>query len=136
MNSIYHCHFRGSCFLYTVLCACCPKLLQSCLILCGPHGLQPARLLCPWDSLGRNTGVGCHALLQGIFLAQGSNPSLLCLLHWWTISLPLPPRGKPLSALPECISHWVFERELCKKHFLRTSTWEAGGIWDPRSSEF
>ena len=31
------------------------------------HGLQPARLLCPWDSLGKNTGVGCHALLQGIF---------------------------------------------------------------------
>ena len=30
-----------------------------------PHGLQPARLLCPWDSSGKNTGVGCHALLQG-----------------------------------------------------------------------
>ena len=41
-----------------------------------PHGLEPARLLCPWDSLGKNTGVGCHALLQGILLAQGSN---LCL---------------------------------------------------------
>ena len=32
-----------------------------------PHGLQPARLLCPWDSPAKNTGVGCHALLQGIF---------------------------------------------------------------------
>ena len=32
-----------------------------------PHRLQPARLLCPWDSPGKNTGVGCHALLQGIF---------------------------------------------------------------------
>ena len=32
-----------------------------------PHGLQPTRLLCPWDSLGKNTGVGCHAPLQGIF---------------------------------------------------------------------
>ena len=30
-----------------------------------PHGLQPARLLCPWDSPGKNTGVGCRALLQG-----------------------------------------------------------------------
>ena len=29
-----------------------------------PHGLQPTRLLCPWDSLGKNTGVGCHFLLQ------------------------------------------------------------------------
>ena len=37
------------------------------------HGLQPARLLCPWDSSGKNTGVGCHALLQGIFLSQGPN---------------------------------------------------------------
>ena len=41
-----------------------------------PYGLQPARLLCPWDSPGKNAGVGCHALLQGIFPTQGSNPSL------------------------------------------------------------
>ena len=37
------------------------------------HGLQLARLLCPWDSPGENTGVGCHFLLQGLFLAQESN---------------------------------------------------------------
>ena len=42
-----------------------------------PHGLKPAWLLCPWDSPGKNTGVGCCALLQGIFLTQGSNSSLL-----------------------------------------------------------
>ena len=41
-----------------------------------PQGLQPTGLLCPWDSLGKNTGVGCHALLQGIFLTQGSNSGL------------------------------------------------------------
>ena len=41
-----------------------------------PHGLQPTRLLCPWDSPGKNTGVGCYSLLQGIFLTQGSNPGL------------------------------------------------------------
>ena len=41
-----------------------------------------ARLLCPWDFPGKNPGVGCHFLLQGIFLTQGSNPHLLCLLHW------------------------------------------------------
>ena len=53
-----------------------------------PHGLQPARLLCVWDSPGKNTGVGCHFLLQGIFLTQGSSPRLLhcrqiphCLSH-------------------------------------------------------
>ena len=47
------------------------------------------------DSLGNNTGVGCHALLQGIFLTQGWNPCLLCLLHWHAGSLPLEPPGKP-----------------------------------------
>ena len=47
------------------------------------------RLLCPWNSPGKNTGVGCHALLQGIFPTQGSNPYLLCLLHWQVGSLPL-----------------------------------------------
>ena len=46
-----------------------------------PRGLQPARLLCPWDSPGKNTGVGCHALLQRIFPTQGSNWGLLWLLH-------------------------------------------------------
>ena len=56
------------------------------------YGPSPARLLCPRDSPGKNTGVGCHALLQGIFLTQGLNPclsSLLCLLQWWAGSLPL-----------------------------------------------
>ena len=38
-----------------------------------PHGLQPARPLCPWDSPGKNPGVGCQFLLQGIFPTQGSN---------------------------------------------------------------
>ena len=40
---------------------------------------EPDRLLCLWGFPGKNTGVGCHFLLQGIFLTQGLNP---CLLHW------------------------------------------------------
>ena len=47
-----------------------------------PYRLQSARLLCQWDSPGKNTGVGCHFLLQEIFLTQEVNPHLLCLLHW------------------------------------------------------
>ena len=43
----------------------------------GPHGLHPARLLCPWDSPGKKTGVGSHSLLQGILLTQASKPGLL-----------------------------------------------------------
>ena len=62
-----------------------------------PHELQPIRLLCPWDSPRKNTGVGCHALLQGIFLTQGLKPHLLCLSCWQAGSLPLAPPRKPLQ---------------------------------------
>ena len=65
------------------------------------YGLQPAGLLCPWDSPGKNTGVGCHALFQGIFSTQGLNPGLSCLLHWQMGSLPLGPLGKSLGSLTE-----------------------------------
>ena len=59
-----------------------------------PLGLQPTRLLFPWDFPGKNTGVGCHALLQGVFLTQGSNQRLLSLLPWKPSSLPLAQPGK------------------------------------------
>ena len=53
-----------------------------------PYGPQAPKLLCPWDSPGKNSGVGCHFLLQGIFPTQGSNPGLLhcrqILYHWAT----------------------------------------------------
>ena len=57
------------------------------------HGLQPARLLCSWDSPGKSTGVGCHFLFWGIFPTQGLNPGLL---HWQAdSSLSEPPRMFP-----------------------------------------
>ena len=56
------------------------------------HGLQPARLLCPWDFPGKNIGMGCHFLLQGIFPTQRH---LLHLPHWQTGSLPLSHLGSP-----------------------------------------
>ena len=60
-----------------------------------PSRPQPARLLCPWDSSGKNTGMGCHFLLQGILLTQGSNQHLLALQLWLAVSLPLVPPEKP-----------------------------------------
>ena len=75
----------------TVLRALCmwARLLQSCPTLCNrsppgssAHGASP----------GNNIGVGCHALLQGIFPTLGGN---LHLLHWKVASLPLVPPGKP-----------------------------------------
>ena len=52
---------------------CCCLVAESCPTVLRPHGLQPTRPLCPWDSLGKNTGAGCHSLLQGIFSNQGSD---------------------------------------------------------------
>ena len=49
---------------------------QSVVSDSRPHGLQPTRLLCPWDSPGKSTGVSCQSLLQGIFPNQRSNPGL------------------------------------------------------------
>ena len=63
-----------------------------------PYGLKAARLLCPWDYPGKNTGVVCHFLLQGIFPTQGSNPHLLHVLHWQVDSLPLSHLGSLLGA--------------------------------------
>ena len=63
----------------------------------GPRGLYLARLLCPWHFPGKNTGVGCHFLLQRIFPTQGSNPHLLLLLHGQADSLPLCPLGSPIQ---------------------------------------
>ena len=54
------------------------KVVQLCLTP-RPHGLQLDRFLCPWNSPGKNAGVGSHSLLQGIFPTQGLNPhSLHC----------------------------------------------------------
>ena len=60
------------------------------------YGLGPTRLLCSWDSAGKNTVIGCHALLKGIFPTQGLNSYLLYLLHWQADSLPLAPPVLPL----------------------------------------
>ena len=70
--------------------------------------VYPPRLLYPWDSPGKNTGVGCHAPLPGIFPKQGSIPHLLHLLHWQVGSLRLVPPGKPF-----CFQWNWFSLSLC-----------------------
>ena len=79
-------------------------LVLSCSVVSDslwPYRLQSARLLCAWDSPGKSTEVGCHALLQGIFLTQGSNSHLLWLLNWQADFFTTEPPGKP-STQP----HW------------------------------
>ena len=63
-----------------------------------PHGLYPTRFFCPWDFPGKDTGVGCHFLLQGIFLTQGWS---LYLLHWQADSLLLTHLGRPANSVQE-----------------------------------
>ena len=76
-----------------LIAACC-LVTKLCRTLLWPHGLWPTSLLCPWYSPGKNTGVGCHFLLQGIFPIQGSNPTLSPALQ--ADSLLLSHRGNPL----------------------------------------
>ena len=66
--------------------SCCCLVTKLCPALLGPHGLQCTKLLCPWNFPGKNIGVSCHFLLQGIFPTQESNPCLLyCrwILYYW-----------------------------------------------------
>ena len=85
-------------------------LSVSCSVVPGslrPHGLQSTRLFSPWDFPGKDNGVGCHFLLQGIFPAQGLN---LGLLHCRQILYALTYEGSPtvdkLSYLPSFFPHW------------------------------
>ena len=78
------------------------KLLQSCPTFCESMDYIDCQAPLSTDAPGKNTGVGCYALLQGIFPTQGPNPHLLCLLHWQASSLPLVPPGKPKDNFISC----------------------------------
>ena len=85
--------------------------LLSHFWLLGPHRLEPTRLLCSWGFSGKNIGVGCHFLLQGIFPTQGSNS---CLLHWQLDSLPLSHRRK-FSSVQSLSRVWLCDSMDCSK---------------------
>ena len=70
------------------VCVLSHSVVSSSLRL---YRLYPARILCSWNLPGKNTGAGCPFLLQGIFSAQGLDPSILYLLHGQSDSLPLVP---------------------------------------------
>ena len=106
----------------TCICVCVRSILSNSR---RPHGLYPARLLCPWDSPGQNAGVGCHALLQGIFPTRGSNlllPKLLhdrqILYHWATweglclalVTLCVTPGG--FCSVKRCVHCWKEETRM------------------------
>ena len=81
------------------------SVAQLCPTLCDIMGC----ILCLWDSPGKNTGVGCYVLLQGIFPTQISNLLLLSLLHWQVASSP----RKPF--------HSVYEYQICQSTARRSN---------------
>ena len=93
------------------VCVCVSHSVMSNSL--RPHGLQPTRLLCPWDSPGKNTGVDCHSLLQRIFPTQGSNPGLP---HCRQILYHLSNRDI-LYFIPYCESFFHFLDFLKHKYF-------------------
>ena len=106
-----------------------PDSLQPC----GP---SPARLLCPWGSPGKNTGMSSHALLQRVFLTQGSNSFLLCLLHLQAGSLPQVPPGKPESCYSNNNNNknsksWLlpcpgYDKQCCDEHWGARVSFRSG----------
>ena len=84
---------------YICTCVCvCVESHSLCPTLCDPKDCSLPGSSVHWDSLGKNTWVGCRALLHGIFPTQGLNPCLLCLLHWQVGSLPpAPPRKSEIA---------------------------------------
>ena len=72
-NSSYTLNLKTGELVRMCVCVSCSVMSDSL----RPHELQPARLLCPWNSPGKNTGVDCRFPLQGIFPTQGSNLGLL-----------------------------------------------------------
>ena len=98
--------------MYVYACCCCCLVTSVVSNSVWPYELQPARLLCPWDSPGKNTGVSCQALLQGIFLILG-------LLHWRQILYHWP-TGKPIYMLPHNILRTEKnEKNYREKHDIR-----------------
>ena len=61
------------------VCVCARARAQLCPTLLRPHGLQPTRFLCPWNFPGKNTGVGCHFLLQCMKVKRESEVAQSCL---------------------------------------------------------
>ena len=104
---LYPSCFINYCFflLCVCVCVCAHSVTQSCPTLCDFVNCSPPGSSV-WKFQGKDTGVGCHFLLQGIFLTQGSNSRLLHLLHWqWIDTLPLHHLGS-LALNLELIFHY------------------------------
>ena len=110
LSKSFWCHlFKLRNHFKTFVCACqVTSVVPDSL---RPHGLEPARLLCPWNSPSKNTGAGCYSLLQWIFLTQGSN---LGLLHCRQILYHLSHQESPVSHDTSLNNTWIRTYHLLK----------------------
>ena len=84
-KDFFYCPSRFVVCSWTLFSLCAYMYVKSLLlflILCDPVDCTLPGSSVHWHSLGKNTGMGCHTLLQEIFHAQGLNPCCLCILHW------------------------------------------------------
>ena len=113
------------------VCACARthvRVLGCVWLFVTPWTIAHQSPLCPWDFPGKNTGVGCQFLLQGIFLTQGSNPRLL---HWQGFFTTEPP-GKSVTRTQhkyrDGIFYWVPSSEV-PSAYLSWRAWSVGQLW-------
>ena len=92
---VYKCYMYVYIHTYTFVRCCYCLVAKSFPTVLQPLGLQPIRLLCPWDFPGKNKGAGCNLPLQGIFPTQGS-PALQ------VDSFTTKPPGKPIHLFSTC----------------------------------
>ena len=119
------------------MCMHAHKTAQLCPTLCNPMDCNPPGSSVH-DSPGKNTGVGCHALLQRVFPIQGSNAHLSHLLHWQVGSLPLAPHWKPVCVClclcayicgASLIAQWVKNLPAIQETWVRMIPWRRK--WQP-----
>ena len=92
-----NCIFLALSTLYLLCCCCCQVTSVGPIV--RPHRQQPTRLPRPWDSPGKNTGVGCHFLLQCMKVKSESEVAQLCS----TLSDPMD------CSLPVVSVHGIFQ---------------------------
>ena len=101
-----------------IVAAAAAKSLQSCPTLCDPIDGSPPRLPRPWDSPGKNTGVGCHFLLQCMKVKNGSEVAQSCL----TLSNPMD------CSPPGSSTHGIFQARVLESGAIAFSAFIVGGL--------
>ena len=108
------------CLYYPFCCCCCCCCVASVVSnSVRPHRRQPTRLLCPWDSPGKNTGMGCHFLLQCMKVKSESESELTQSCPTLCDPMDCCPSGSSVHRIFQARVEWVAIAFSC--HMLSTS---------------